>query len=142
MALKIASPEEEDYWKTEVKPRLPEGTTVLPEIPLEKKVDLLSRARAVLFPIDWEEPFGLVMTEAMACGTPVIATPRGSVPEVIADGETGFIVPVETYPQAAAEALKRLGDIDPVACRGWVEERFSKEAMVAGYEAVFERARE
>jgi glycosyltransferase involved in cell wall biosynthesis len=142
MAVKIASPDEEDYWKKEVEPRLPEGTTILPEIPLEQKVDLLSRARAVLFPIDWEEPFGLVMTEAMACGTPVIATPRGSVPEVIADGETGFIVPVETYPEAAAEALTRLGDIDPEACRGWVEKRFSKEAMVAGYETVFQRARE
>ncbi|HZA27281.1 MAG TPA: glycosyltransferase family 4 protein [Actinomycetota bacterium] len=142
MALKIASPEEEDYWKHEVEPRLPEGTTVLPEIPLEKKVDLLSRARAVLFPIDWEEPFGLVMTEAMACGTPVIATPRGSVPEVVADGETGFIVPVESYAEAAAEAMQRLGDIDAGACRARVEEGFSKESMVAGYEAVFERALE
>jgi glycosyltransferase involved in cell wall biosynthesis len=142
MAVKIASPDEEDYWKNEVKPRLPEGTTVLPEIPLEKKVDLLSRARAVLFPIDWEEPFGLVMTEAMACGTPVIATPRGSVPEVIADGETGFIVPVESYADAAAEAIQGLGNIDPGACRAWVEKRFAKESMVAGYEAVFERSLE
>jgi glycosyltransferase involved in cell wall biosynthesis len=140
MAVKVANPEEEEYWKSEVEPRLPKGTTVLPEIPLEKKVDLLSRARAVLFPIDWEEPFGLVMTEAMACGTPVIATPRGSVPEVIADEETGFIVPVETYPVAAAAAINRLGEIDPKACRSWVEKRFSKEAMVVGYEAVFERA--
>jgi glycosyltransferase involved in cell wall biosynthesis len=140
MAVKIANPEEEEYWNKEVEPRLPEGTTVLPEIPLEKKVELLSTARAVLFPIDWEEPFGLVMTEAMACGTPVIATPRGSVPEVIADGETGFVVPVETYADAAADALTRLGEIDPQACRDWVEKRFSKEAMVAGYEAVFERA--
>jgi glycosyltransferase involved in cell wall biosynthesis len=140
MALKIASPEEEEYWRNEVEPRLPEGTTILPEIPLEKKVDLLSRARAVLFPIDWEEPFGLVMTEAMACGTPVIATPRGSVPEVIADGETGFIVPVEEYAEAAVESIHRLGTIDPRACRAWVEKRFSKESMVAGYEAVFERA--
>jgi glycosyltransferase involved in cell wall biosynthesis len=142
MALKIASPEEEDYWRNEVEPRLPEGTTILPEIPLEQKVDLLSRARAVLFPIDWEEPFGLVMTEAMACGTPVIATPRGSVPEVIADGETGFIVPVEEYAEAAVESIQRLGDIDPRACRAWVEKRFSKESMVAGYEAVFKRALE
>jgi glycosyltransferase involved in cell wall biosynthesis len=140
MAVKIASPEEEEYWRNEVEPRLPEGTTILPEIPLEKKVDLLSRARAVLFPIDWEEPFGLVMTEAMACGTPVIATPRGSVPEVIADGETGFIVPVEEYAEAAVESIHRLGTIDPRACRAWVEKRFSKESMVAGYEAVFERA--
>jgi glycosyltransferase involved in cell wall biosynthesis len=142
MAVKIASPEEERHWKDEVEPRLSEETTILPEIPLEKKVDLLSRARAVLFPIDWEEPFGLVMTEAMACGTPVIATPRGSVPEVIADEETGFIVPVDGYADSAAEAIRRLGDIDPGACRDWVENRFSKESMVTGYEAVLERALE
>ena len=93
----------------------------------------------MLFPIDWDEPFGLVMTEAMACGTPVIATPRGSVPEVVMDGETGFIVPVQDYPAQAAGALRRLGEIDPAACRARVQERFSKEAMVAGYEDVFRR---
>ena len=81
----------------------------------------------------------LVMTEAMACGTPVIATPRGSVPEVVMDGETGFIVPVQDYPAQAAGALRRLGEIDPAACRARVQERFSKEAMVAGYEDVFRR---
>jgi glycosyltransferase involved in cell wall biosynthesis len=112
---------------------------VLSEIPHEQKVDLLGRARAVLFPIDWEEPFGLVMTEAMACGTPVIATPRGAVPEVVVDGKTGFIVPVEGYAEAAAEALQRTDEIDPLACRAHVQERFSADAMVSGYEAVFER---
>ena len=101
-------------------------------------MDLLERAQAVLFPIDWQEPFGLVMTEAMACGTPVIATPRGSVPEVVADGETGFIVSVENYAEEAAVCLERLGDIDPVACRARVLRSFSKEVMVSGYERVFE----
>jgi glycosyltransferase involved in cell wall biosynthesis len=79
------------------------------------------------------------MVEAMACGTPVIATPRGAVPEVVADGETGFVVPVEDYPRAAAAALHRTSDIDPAACRARVEKLFSKEAMVGGYERVFER---
>ncbi|HVM11869.1 MAG TPA: glycosyltransferase family 4 protein, partial [Actinomycetota bacterium] len=81
MAVKAASEIEVRHWEDEVLPRVPEGTTLLGEITIDEKLDLLSRARAVLFPIDWEEPFGLVMTESMACGTPVLATPRGSVPE-------------------------------------------------------------
>jgi glycosyltransferase involved in cell wall biosynthesis len=93
----------------------------------------------VLFPSDWEEPFGLVMIEAMACGTPVVATPRGAVPEIVVDGETGFIVPVESYAEAAVEAIKRADELDRRALRRRVEERFSAEAMVTGYEAVYER---
>jgi len=139
MALKTAEPVELEHWGKEVQPMLPEGTTVLREIPHEEKVDLMQRARAVLFPIDWDEPFGLVMIEAMACGTPVVATPRGAVPEVIADGETGFIVPVESYAEAAVEAIKGADDLDPRVLRRRVEERFSAEAMVAAYEAVYQR---
>jgi glycosyltransferase involved in cell wall biosynthesis len=139
VAVKVAHEEEERHWHDEVLPAMPEDATVLGEITLAEKVDLLSRAKAVLFPIDWDEPFGLVMTEAMACGTPVIATPRGSVPEVIVDGETGFIVSVEDYPARAAAALGRLGEIDPDVCRAHVQKSFSKEAMVAGYEDVFRR---
>ena len=74
----------------------------------------------------------------MACGTPVIATPRGSVPELIADGETGFIVSVEDYAEEAADRLQRLDEIDAKACRDRVERLFSKEAMVSGYERIFE----
>jgi glycosyltransferase involved in cell wall biosynthesis len=139
MAVKIAEPVEADHWEKEVAPDLPEGTTVLQELPHQEKADLMARARAVLFPIDWDEPFGLVMTEAMASGTPVIATPRGAVPEVIVDGVTGFVVPVEGYAEAAAEALERLDRIDPAACRERVKAVFSKERMIEGYEAVFER---
>jgi hypothetical protein len=76
----------------------------------------------------------------MACGTPVIATPRGSVPEVIEDGVTGWIVDVEDYPAQAADRLTRLSEIDPLACRERVQRLFSKDAMVAGYEKAFERA--
>jgi glycosyltransferase involved in cell wall biosynthesis len=138
-AVKVAHEEEERHWNDEVLPVMPADATVLGEITLAEKVDLLARAKAVLFPIDWDEPFGLVMTEAMACGTPVIATPRGSVPEVVVDGETGFIVSVEDYPAQAAAALRRVGEIDPAACRARVQEKFSKESMVAGYEDVFRR---
>ena len=91
------------------------------------------------FPIDWDEPFGLVMVEAMCSGTPVITTPRGAAPEVVEDGVTGFIVPVDDYPDRAAQALKRIDEIDPAACRARVDERFTKERMVEGYEAVYRR---
>lgn len=138
LALKIAHEAEVAEWK-EVSKMLPEGTEVLHEIPHEHKADLMARAKAVLFPIDWVEPFGLVMTEAMACGTPVIATPRGSVPEIVAAGETGFIVEVEDYPQRAAAALERVETLQPKAMRERVQRLFSKEAMVEGYERVFER---
>jgi glycosyltransferase involved in cell wall biosynthesis len=137
-AVKIAHETEEREWETNIEPILPADFEVLGEITQEHKVDLLRRAKAVLFPIDWQEPFGLVMTEAMACGTPVIATPRGSVPEVIDDGVTGWIVDVERYAEEAADRLTRLRDIDPGACRDRVRRRFSKEAMVAGYERVFD----
>jgi glycosyltransferase involved in cell wall biosynthesis len=139
MAVKAAEPVELDHWQAEVMPALPEGTQILHEVPHDEKVDLLQRARAVLFPIDWDEPFGLVMIEAMACGTPVVATPRGAVPEIIVDGETGFIVPVESYAEAALEAIKRAGDLDPRVLRRRVEETFSAEAMVTAYEAVYAR---
>ncbi|MGH2739469.1 MAG: glycosyltransferase family 4 protein [Actinomycetota bacterium] len=138
MAMKIADQHEERHWNEVVQPALADDTEVLGEISQDEKADLLSRAKAVLFPIDWDEPFGLVMAEAMACGTPVIATPRGAAPEVVVDGETGFVVGVEDYGNAAAAALKRLGEIDSRACRKRVVDRFSKETMVSGYEAVFE----
>jgi glycosyltransferase involved in cell wall biosynthesis len=138
-AVKIAHPTEEEEWETNIEPVLPSDFEVMGEIGQEEKVELLRRAKAVLFPIDWPEPFGLVMTEAMACGTPVIGTPRGSVPEVIDDGVTGWIVDVDGYVEQTAERLGRLGEIDPGTCRERVRRLFSKEAMVAGYERVFER---
>jgi glycosyltransferase involved in cell wall biosynthesis len=90
----------------------------------------------LLFPIQWPEPFGLVMTEAMACGTPVVAWRNGSVPEVVADGETGFIV---SSVEEMAAAIARVGDLDPHVMRAGVKERFSAEGMVAGYERVYQR---
>ena len=90
-------------------------------------------------PIRWAEPFGMVMVEAMACGTPVIAFPEGSAPEVVIDGETGFLVDDE---DAMARAVGRLDEIDRGRCRESVRERFDVAAIVARYEQVYERARE
>jgi glycosyltransferase involved in cell wall biosynthesis len=128
---------ERAYWAANVEPILGDDVEVHGECPHEQKADLLARAAALLFPIQWAEPFGLVMTEAMACGTPVVAWRNGSVPEVVADGETGFIV--ESVDEMAA-AVDRVGDLDPHRLRSWVEERFSAEAMVSGYEDAYEHA--
>jgi glycosyltransferase involved in cell wall biosynthesis len=136
--VKIAHETEHEEWEKRIRPALPSDGEVFGEVDHETKLDLLRRAKAVLFPIDWPEPFGLVMTEAMACGTPVIATPRGSVPEIVEDGVTGWIVDVDRYAEEATERLSRLSDIDPKACRDRVEERFSKASMVDGYVRVFE----
>ena len=128
---------ERRYWATQVEPLLADDVEVRGECDQEQKAALLSRAAALLFPIQWPEPFGLVMTEAMACGTPVIAWRNGSVPEVVADGETGFIV---ASVEEMAAAVDRVGELDPEAMRARVKERFSAEAMVAGYERAYERA--
>lgn len=136
MAVKRAEDFEKEYWREVVEPRLTGSEQIIGEISVEEKADLLGRARAVLFPIQWPEPFGLVMTEAMACGTPVVSFTLGAAPEVIAQGRTGFLV--QTVDEMVA-AVNRVDEIDPEACRAHVAERFSAGAMVAGYEEIFER---
>jgi glycosyltransferase involved in cell wall biosynthesis len=106
------------------------------EVAGREKADLLRGAAALLFPIDWAEPFGLVMIEAMACGTPVIAYRSGSVPEVVDDGVTGFIV--ESI-DASVEAVQRLGELDRATVRRRFDERFTAERMVHDYLAIYER---
>ena len=128
---------ERAYWASKVEPLLGDDVEVHGECPHEQKADLLSRAAALAFPIQWAEPFGLVMTEAMACGTPVVAWRNGSVPEVVADSETGFIV--ESVEEMAA-AVGRVGELDPHVLRARMEERFSAEAMVTGYERAYRHA--
>ena len=98
--------------------------------------DLLRNAKALLFPINWEEPFGLVMIEAMACGTPVIAFNRGSVSEIIVDGKTGFIIENE---KEMIEAIKNIDQINREDCRKYVEENFTVDKMVEGYEKVYRK---
>ena len=125
---------EEEYFEAAIEPALGAEIEYLGEVTHAEKVDLLQNARVTLFPIKWQEPFGLVMIESMACGTPVLATRWGAVPEVIAHGRTGIIVDEHTeMPAALAEADR----LDPLECRRYVEERFSAARMVADYEAAF-----
>ena len=100
------------------------------EVTHGEKVELLQNARATLFPIEWEEPFGLVMIESMACGTPVIATRWGAVPEVIEHGRSGIIVDDYRIMPVALEEADRL---DPMECRRYAEQHYAPERMVADY---------
>ena len=139
MAGKMNEPPEKEYFETQVRPALGWGIEYLGEVTHAEKVELLQNARATLFPIEWEEPFGLVMIESMACGTPVIATRWGAVPEVIEHGLSGIIVEDSSDMAAALEEADRL---DPLECRRYVEERFSATRMVADYLAAYERVLE
>jgi glycosyltransferase involved in cell wall biosynthesis len=142
MPLKLAGKnretKERQYFAEFIEPHLGHGgIEYLGEVTHGEKVELLQDARATLFPIEWEEPFGLVMVESMACGTPVIATRHGAVPEVIEHGLSGIIV--DNYRQMAA-ALEQADALDPMECRRYVEERFAPERMVGDYERAYRAA--
>ncbi len=142
LPLKIAGkrrePKEREYFDEYVAPHLGHhGIEYLGEVTHGEKVELLQDARVTLFPIEWEEPFGLVMIESMACGTPVIATRFGAVPEVIEHGRSGMIV--DDYRMMPA-ALQEADELDPIECRRYVEERFAPERMVADYMTAYREA--
>lgn len=134
LPLKIAAKVDkvdQEYFKTTIEPLLSQAhVEFVGEINEAQKPDFLSGAKALLFPIDWSEPFGLVMIEAMACGTPVIAFNRGSVPEVIDHGVTGFIC---EDVQGAVGALHRLGELSRTEIRAQFERRFSAHTMAQNY---------
>jgi glycosyltransferase involved in cell wall biosynthesis len=138
LPLKIAGkrrePKEQQYFDEFVAPHLGSRIEYLGEVTHGEKVELLQNARATLFPIEWQEPFGLVMIESMACGTPVIATRWGAVPEVIEHGVSGIIVDDYRIMPAALEEADKL---DPWQCRRYAEQRFAPERMVADYLRAF-----
>jgi glycosyltransferase involved in cell wall biosynthesis len=140
--LKIAAkiyPEEREYFSQRIKPLLDEaGSSVefVGEVGGRDKDEFLGNAHALLFPIDWREPFGLAMIEAMACGTPVIAWRNGSVPEVIEDGVTGYIV--DTV-EDAVKAVGRVAQLSRRTCRMSFEKRFDAARMTRDYLAVYRR---
>lgn len=138
--LKIAAkvdPVDRHYFKSTIKPLLCEPLVeFIGEIGEDEKDKFLGNAYALLLPIDWPEPFGLVMVEAIACGTPVIAYRDGAVPEVIEEGHTGFIV---EELEDAVEAVRRIPELSRKRCREIFEERFTATRMARDYVKVFER---
>lgn len=141
--------EAEEFYEQKVKPQIDNKNIIwLGELGEKEKIDLLRSSKALIFPINWEEAFGLVMIEAMACGTPVIAYNRGSVSEIVEDGITGFICPPNDK-NALEEKIKKINNLSQDEymkmrknCRKRVEEKFTVEKMVEGYEKIFEKVLE
>ena len=128
-------PWSEAYFLKEVKPQIDhDRIRYIERLPYRDIVDLMGKARGFLFPLQWDEPFGLVVIEAMAAGTPVIAYGRGSMPELIKNGETGYLVRSEDEMVAMACQTEKF---DRARCRAWVAERFSINRMVTGYERLY-----
>jgi glycosyltransferase involved in cell wall biosynthesis len=127
-----------DWFDDVIRPLLKNpGIEFVGEVDERQKDALLGDARAVLFPANWPEPFGLVLIEALACGTPVVALRRGAIPEIVVDGATGF---VRDHLGELPEAVARVGEIDRAACRARFLQEFTLERMVDRYEAVYNRA--
>jgi glycosyltransferase involved in cell wall biosynthesis len=136
IAAKMNEPAEYAYFEEMVRPLLGGNVEYVGEVDRPAKLALLSQAECLLNPIAWPEPFGMVMIEALACGTPVLTTPFGAAPEIVRDGVVGFVRP---GPADLVEALGRVHEIDRVACRTRVAERFSVERMVADHADLYER---
>jgi glycosyltransferase involved in cell wall biosynthesis len=140
MPLKIAAKVDrvdQAYWEEQIRPMVESHSSVefIGEIGESDKAEFLGGAAALLFPVDWPEPFGLVTIEAMACGTPVIAFRRGSVPEIVADGVSGFIV--DTVEEAVA-AVRRVATLDRAKIRAEFERRFTVERMAREYLEIYQ----
>jgi glycosyltransferase involved in cell wall biosynthesis len=129
---------QEEYFRKRVEPHI-DGQRVkyVGEVTGVAKQELYANAAAVLMPLRWREPFGMVMVEALACGTPVIAFPEGAAAEIVIDGENGMLVANETE---MAQAIEQIGSIDPERCRSSVAERYDIAITLAGYEHVYRRA--
>jgi glycosyltransferase involved in cell wall biosynthesis len=137
IAGKCVEPVEREYFERQVRPRLAPQDHLFGMADSAQKRKLLAEARCLLFPVQWEEPFGMVMIEAMACGTPVVALRAGSVPEVVAHGRTGLIC---DHPEQLPAALAKVDQIDPAACRQRVVEYFNVDRLASGYEAAYRYA--
>ncbi len=140
LAGKLQNENEKKYFKEKIEPFLKnKNIEYVGEISRKQKSDFFGNAKGLLNPIKWEEPFGLVMAEAMACGTPVIAFNRGSVPEVVEDGKTGFVVNRKQGIGGIIKATEKIEKIDRKNCRKRVEKKFTTEKMIDDYEKIYYR---
>jgi glycosyltransferase involved in cell wall biosynthesis len=122
---------EADYWRRQVAPEIGKnGIEYVGPVDDVQKNELLGRARAMLVPVQWNEPFGIVFAEALACGTPVISCPRGALPEIVRNGREGFLI--ETM-EEGVDAVRRLGEIDRATCRRRIEQEFSASVVAGRY---------
>jgi glycosyltransferase involved in cell wall biosynthesis len=136
MAAKMREPWEHRYFEEQVQPLLTDDITYIGEIGGEAKMKLLARSKALINPIRWPEPFGLVMVESLACGSPVLAFREGAAPEIVDHGETGFLCKDE---EDMVQAIARIDEIDRKTCRDAVVERFSTERMIADHVRLYEK---
>lgn len=135
IAAKMREPEERDYFEAVVEPLLGGDVEYVGEVGGTDKLDLLGHATCLLNPLAWSEPFGMVMIEALATGTPVIATPHGSAPEIVEDGQTGFL---RAGDEGLVGALGAAADLDRGACRAAAEARFAKDRMAADHVELYD----
>jgi glycosyltransferase involved in cell wall biosynthesis len=137
IAAKMREPAERDYFVQRVRPLLGGDLEYVGEVGGAEKLELLAGAACLLNPIAWPEPFGMVMIEALACGTPVVATPSGAAPEIVDDGRTGYL---RRGQDALTAVMARAASLDRDACRRAVKERFSATRMVEAHLALYQRA--
>ncbi len=131
-------PGQREFFASRIEPHLGgDQIGYVGEVGGERRIELFARAKALLMPIRWPEPFGMVMVEALACGTPVLAFPEGAAREIVIDGENGFHVADERH---MAQAVTRLAQIDPERCRESVAQRYAPGLVAQGYESAYERA--
>jgi glycosyltransferase involved in cell wall biosynthesis len=139
LSVKMREENEIGYFESEVKPLLDPDDEMPSEMPLDRRIDLLRHADVLLNPITWREPFGLVMAEALSCGTPVLAFPNGSAPEIIDQGRTGYLCRDEGE---MISALDRVAEIDRDLCRDAAEQRFSLQRMARDHDRLYQRVAE
>jgi glycosyltransferase involved in cell wall biosynthesis len=137
IAARMHGHNEEAFFRTCVRPRLGDLVEYVGEVGVRQKLGLLARASALLFPLQWDEPYGLVVAEAQACGTPVLSLRRGAIPEIVVDGETALLA---DHHDDLVDAVKRVRFLSPDACRRFAASTLDISHTVRGYEDVYEQA--